>query len=75
VLSEPTPADQWEGRTGFVHRAVMEDLPDLSEFQVYACGNPLMVEAARSDFCSTSALPADEFLSDAFTPASVPDAN
>ena len=38
----------WTGRTGFVHRAVMEDFPDLSGYQVYACGAPVMVEAARA---------------------------
>ena len=28
------PEDNWTGRTGFVHRAVMEDFPDLSGHQV-----------------------------------------
>jgi CDP-4-dehydro-6-deoxyglucose reductase len=32
--------DNWTGRTGFVHKAVMEDFPDLSGHQVYACGRP-----------------------------------
>src|SRR5262245_28505546 len=50
VLSEALPSDDWTGRAGFVHRAVMEDLPDLSEYQVYACGAPAMVEAAQRDF-------------------------
>src|SRR4029453_11627073 len=44
VVSDALPEDQWEGRTGFVHRAVMEDFPDLSGYQVYACGAPIMVE-------------------------------
>jgi CDP-4-dehydro-6-deoxyglucose reductase len=69
VLSEARAEDQWQGRTGFVHRAVMEDLPDLSGYQVYACGNPLMVEAARQDFSAHCALPADQFFCDSFTPA------
>ena len=30
VLSEPDASDAWTGRVGFVHRAVIEDLPDLS---------------------------------------------
>lgn len=67
VLSEPTSDDVWTGRTGFVHRAVMEDLPDLSHHQVYACGAPLMVEAARKDFTERCGLPEDEFFADAFT--------
>jgi CDP-4-dehydro-6-deoxyglucose reductase len=69
VLSEPTDADAWTGRTGFVHRAVMRDLPDLSGYQVYACGNPLMIEAARTDFTAACGLPADQFFCDSFTAA------
>jgi len=67
VLSEPKLNDQWDGRTGLVHRAVMADLPDLSGHQVYACGVPVMVESAKRDFVATCALPMDEFYADAFT--------
>ncbi len=67
VLSEPTDDDAWTGRTGFVHRAVMQDLPDLSGHQVYACGAPVMVDAAQRDFVARCGLPADEFYADAFT--------
>jgi CDP-4-dehydro-6-deoxyglucose reductase len=67
VLSEPKPEDGWTGRTGFVHRAVMEDLPDLSGHQVYACGVPIMVESAQRDFVARCGLPADEFYADSFT--------
>jgi CDP-4-dehydro-6-deoxyglucose reductase, E3 len=66
VLSDPTPECQWTGRTGFVHRAVMEDFPDLSGHQVYACGAPVMVDAARADFSERCKLPAEEFYADAF---------
>ncbi len=67
VLSEPRPEDGWQGRTGLVHRAVMEDYPDLSAYQVYACGAPAMIDAARQDFTQVCKLPADEFFADAFT--------
>ena len=67
VLSEPEPADAWTGRTGLVHQAVMQDWPDLSAHQVYACGVPVMVEAAQRDFCASCALPPEEFFADAFT--------
>jgi CDP-4-dehydro-6-deoxyglucose reductase len=67
VLSEPQPEDAWQGRVGFVHRAVMDDLPDLSGFQVYACGAPAMIDAARRDFVGQCGLPEDEFFADAFT--------
>ena len=69
VLSEPRPDDHWTGRTGLVHHAVMQDLPDLSSYQVYACGAPIMVESAHRDFTTRCSLPEDEFFSDAFTAA------
>jgi CDP-4-dehydro-6-deoxyglucose reductase len=49
-----------------VHKAVMEDHPDLSSFQVYACGAPAMVDAARRDFVTLCGLPEDEFFADSF---------
>jgi len=67
VISDALPEDRWEGRTGFVHRAVMEDLPDLSGYQVYACGVPIMVDSARRDFTHACKLPIDEFFADSFT--------
>ena len=69
VLSEPRPGDHWSGRTGLVHEAVAHDIPDMSGCQVYACGVPVMVEAAHRDFTSRCGLPEEEFFSDAFTPA------
>ena len=69
VVSEARDEDNWQGRTGFVHRAVMEDFPDLSGHQVYACGAPIMVDSARHDFTEQCGLPEDEFYADAFTTA------
>ncbi len=66
VLSDSLPEDNWQGRTGFVHQAVMDDFADLSGYQVYACGAPVMVEAAHGAFTKERALPEDEFFSDAF---------
>lgn len=67
VVSDALPEDAWQGRTGFVHRAVLEDFPDLSGHQVYACGAPIVVDSAQRDFCAQAGLPADEFFADAFT--------
>jgi CDP-4-dehydro-6-deoxyglucose reductase len=67
VLSEPLAGDSWPGRTGFVHQAVLDDFGDLSGYQVYACGAPAMVDAARSTFVGTRKLPPDEFFADSFT--------
>lgn len=67
VISDALPEDGWSGRTGFVHRAVMEDFPDLSRHQVYACGAPIVVDSARRDFVQRCGLPDDEFYADSFT--------
>lgn len=67
VLSEPAPEDAWTGRTGFVHEAVMADLPSLAGHQVYACGAPIMVERAQADFSARCGLPTEEFYADSFT--------
>ena len=69
VISEARPEDAWSGRSGFVHRAVMEDMPDLSGHQVYACGVPIMVDSARKDYIEKCGLPEDEFYADSFTTA------
>jgi len=66
VLSEPGAADAWEGRLGLVHLAVLQDHADLSGYQVYACGAPAMIDAARRDFIAHG-LPEAEFFADAFT--------
>jgi 2Fe-2S type ferredoxin len=66
VLSEPEPGANWTGRTGLVHRAVMEDHTSLAGVQVYACGAPVMTRAAREDFTALRGLPEAEFFSDAF---------
>jgi CDP-4-dehydro-6-deoxyglucose reductase len=67
VVSDALPEDAWTGRTGFVHSAVMQDFPDLSGHQVYACGVPVMVDAARRDFTAVCGLPEGEFYADSFT--------
>ncbi|SDJ16227.1 CDP-4-dehydro-6-deoxyglucose reductase [Paraburkholderia steynii] len=64
VLSGDEPG--WTGRTGFVHEAVASDFPDLSTHEVYACGNPLMVEGARHTFTRRNRLPIENFFSDSF---------
>jgi len=66
VLSDATAQDAWSGRIGLVHRAVLEDHADLSAYQVYACGAPAMIDAARGEFVARG-LPPEEFFADAFT--------
>jgi CDP-4-dehydro-6-deoxyglucose reductase len=66
VISDALPEDAWTGRTGFVHRAVLQDFADLSGHQVYACGAPIVVDSAHKDFVEQRGLPADEFYADSF---------
>ena len=67
VVSDALPQDHWTGRTGFVHQAVLQDLPDLSGYQVYACGAPVVVDSARRDYTAQAGLPEEEFYADSFT--------
>lgn len=69
VVSDALPEDAWTGRTGFVHRAVMDDFPSLMGHQVYACGAPIVVESARRDFVTQCGLPDEAFFADSFTSA------
>lgn len=69
VISDALPEDAWSGRTGFVHRAVLQDFPDLSKHQVYACGAPIVVDSARADFIKLAGLPEEEFFADSFVTA------
>jgi CDP-4-dehydro-6-deoxyglucose reductase, E3 len=66
VVSNALPEDEWTGRTGFVHQAVVADFPDLSAHQVYACGAPIVVDSAKADFVKLCKLPEDEFYADSF---------
>ncbi len=67
VLSAPTSECHWQGRTGFVHHAVMADFPNLAGYQVYACGAPIVIRSALADFTKQCGLPEEEFYADSFT--------
>ena len=68
VLSDSHPGDGWTGRRGMVHEAILEDYPDLSGHEVYACGSVKMVEAAVPAFLAQG-LGETFCFSDAFTPS------
>jgi CDP-4-dehydro-6-deoxyglucose reductase len=75
VLSEPDT--DWSGRIGFVHQAVLQDHPDMSGFDVYMAGPPIMVTAGRDAF-HEAGLALRHMYSDAFeyaadTPRREPD--
>jgi len=64
----PVVSDEaWSGRSGFVHQAVLDDFKDLSGYDVYACGAPVVIEAAYKEFTTQRGLPGNAFYSDAFT--------
>ena len=67
VISHPAPEDDWRGRTGLVHEAILADFPDLGGYQVYACGSAAMVEAAHPAFTAQGLGP-DDCFADAFVP-------
>lgn len=69
VLSEPTEQDDWQGRTGYVHQAVLDDFDSLAEFEVYACGAPIVVSSANQAYTEQRGLPPEQFFADAFTTA------
>ena len=50
VLSHALAEDNWKGRDGFVHEAVLQDYPDLSGHDLYMSGPPVMIDAARHAF-------------------------
>jgi NAD(P)H-flavin reductase len=68
VLSESKPEHHWEGRTGLVHEAILQDYEDLGAYQIYACGSPEMVEAGRDPF-KAKGLPEDQYFADKFLDA------
>jgi len=65
VLSEPTADDNWQGRTGFVHEAIVADFDDLSGVDIYACGPPAMVHAGKDAFAELG-FDLEHYYSDAF---------
>ena len=50
-----------------MHRAVLDDFENLSQFDVYACGSSEMINVAKADFLDRG-LGESSFHADAFTP-------
>ncbi|MCU7921913.1 MAG: CDP-6-deoxy-delta-3,4-glucoseen reductase [Candidatus Thiodiazotropha sp. (ex Dulcina madagascariensis)] len=63
VLSEPD--QDWRGKTGWVHEAVVADHRDLSGHQVYMSGPPPMIEAGKETFLAHG-LSGEALFSDSF---------
>jgi len=65
VISDPEEAARASSRAGLVHEAVLEDHPDLSEYDVYMSGPPAMIDAGRQLFLDAG-LPEDRLYYDSF---------
>ncbi|XQW85066.1 NAD(P)H-flavin reductase [Thalassotalea piscium] len=59
------PSESWQGKTGIVHQVVMDDIEDLSIYDIYLAGRFDMVGIVRTDFVSKGAL-IDHMYADAF---------
>ncbi|RHW75833.1 NAD(P)H-flavin reductase [Colwellia sp. RSH04] len=59
------PTDDWQGKTGLVHKTVMEDISSLESYDIYLAGRFEMVGAVRTDFVAHGAL-LDHMYADAF---------
>lgn len=57
--------EDWDGRKGWVHHAVLTDYADLSGVQVYIAGRFDMAKVARDDFMARG-LTADSLFGDAY---------
>ena len=58
------------GESGYVHETVMNNFESLADYEVYACGPPLMVKAAAK-CCLENNLMKENFFSDSFEYATV----
>ncbi len=63
VISDPELASAL--RAGLVHEALLEDHPDLADFDLYMSGPPTMIDAGRRAFVDAG-LPEDRLYYDSF---------
>jgi len=59
------PEEDWLGKHGYVHQAVLDEFEDLSEFDIYIVGRFEMAKVAREDFIKRGAV-IDNIYGDAF---------
>ena len=60
-----TPNDNWEGKVGMVHKVVMNEIENLSDFDIYIAGRFEMAGIVRDDFLAHG-VSMDYMFSDAF---------
>ena len=59
------PTDSWQGTTGLVHQAAMNDIANLEPYDIYLAGRFEMVGAIRGDFVKQGAT-VEHMYADAF---------
>ena len=64
VVEQPEPG--WEGRSGTVLTAVMNDHRSLAEYEIYIAGRFEMAKIARERFCAEREAKAEQMFGDAF---------
>lgn len=57
--------DDWQGKTGLVHLAVLDDIEDMSDVEVYVAGRFEMAGVIRDAFLPKG-LPKDQLFGDAY---------
>lgn len=62
---EFTAADVWQGKSGLVHQAAMQDIENLAAYDIYLAGRFDMVGAIRTDFVKHGAV-LEHMYADAF---------
>lgn len=59
------PDDHWPGKTGYVHQALLDDIHDLQDYDIYAAGSFDMMRIVRDDLTAKGAV-VEQMYSDAF---------
>ncbi|MFT6992401.1 MAG: aquacobalamin reductase/NAD(P)H-flavin reductase [Paraglaciecola sp.] len=59
------PETDWTGKTGWVHKAVIEDIQDFANYHVYVAGRFEMAKVVRDDF-TKQGLPITSLFGDAY---------
>ncbi len=55
VLSKPLNDDNWKGKTGYVHEAIIKDYHSLKDNVIYMAGPPAMIKVAKPAFLKQQA--------------------
>jgi len=63
IISKPVQSPNWQGKTGYIHNAVINDHPSLIKFQAYASG-PFEMVKKTFEQCKKYGMQEKHFYSD-----------